>query len=726
MRRTSNAHAKGHSLRSSKSHVEELLMLIPKGKNMDKSKWISFFRLIAGALIIELIVCNFSAWKSLFYQNITVFEHIEIKGGTEINEKINQYLVPDGILTLHINDVDMTIHNLFFALDFSENTPISYTVSLTDAGNYYPYNLPEQILMPGIPKSFYTNVYPSGEVNTIIIQLTVPEGSTVIVNGIYANAHIPFLISLGRFLCILGIISLFYYLLHTDKWPKKICGTIKKQRLITTAVIVFLMGSAWFLAHINPICINPPWPHHKQYQELAEVMAEGRLYLDKEPSEDFLNVKNPYDTIYLKAEEIDYPADYVYYEGRYYVYFGIVPELLLYCPVHLLTGHHMPNYMAVFLFYCGFILAVFALYREIIKQWFNHTPYFLYLMLCILTVCCGNYLFVIARPDLYDIPIMAATMFTVAGLYFWIRGKYTKTTQSRKVHLFIGSLCMALVAGCRPQMLLFSILAVPLFWDEFILKHRVSGRASEDLSQPGYTNSSHINIDKNTISDAVGLCLPYLFVAMGIMYYNAVRFGSPFDFGAAYSLTSNDMTKRSFNMHQTLLGLWHYIFRPPVIESDFPFLQGIQISSSSYMGKLNGEYTYGGILICNAFLWILFTIRSSRKILKDKGIYTLTIASVIVTIILSVVDVTGAGILQRYMVDMIWGVWFAARLLMLAWIEKSSDRRTWKAVALFLAVVCLLQSAYGFGIVFGNGDIGMNVRLSNPELYYYLQELVKF
>ena len=43
--------------------------------------------------------------------------------------------------------------------------------------------------------------------------------------------------------------------------------------------------------------------------------------------------------------------------------------------------------MAVFLFYSGFILAVFALYREVVKQWFVNTPFFLYILACALTVC---------------------------------------------------------------------------------------------------------------------------------------------------------------------------------------------------------------------------------------------------------------------------------------------------------------------------------------------------
>lgn len=689
------------------------------GENMNKAKWIPLLRLAAAALMIELIVCNFSAWKSLFSGDKIFFENTVIRGGSKTEQETNQYLVPDGILTLSIDDVNAEIHNLRMACDFSENTPIAYTVSLTDEGNYYPYTLPEQILMPEIRRSYYTNIYPAGKVKTLEIRFTVPAESTVTVDGIYANARIPFVFSPERLLLILGVFFFIYYLAYTDKWQTAVCDGTRKQRVITAVLIFFLIGLSWFLTHVNPICISSPWPHHKQYQELAEVIAQGHFDLNADPSEGLLNADNPYDTIYLQANGIDYLADYAYYEGRYYVYFGVVPELLLYLPAYLISGHHMPNYAAVFLFYCGFILAVFALYREVIQRWFSRTPYCLYLILCTLTVCCGNYLFVIARPDLYDTPIMAANMFTAAGLMFWIKGKNAESQKSRDIRIFLGSLCMALVAGCRPQMLLFSFLAVPLFWEDFIPKRHI---ADSDRENP----TAYKLINRQTVNEAVCICLPYLCVAAGIMYYNAARFGSPFDFGATYSLTSNDMTKRSFNLHQALLGLWHYIFRPPVIESDFPFLQGIQIASASYMGKLNAEYTYGGILACNAFLWVLFSVRRSKKALQTKGIYMLAMLPIALSIILSIVDVTGAGILQRYMVDMVWGFWFAAVLLMLAWIERAADQGTLKTVALFLIIVCLLQAVYGFGVVFGNGDLSVNVRTSNPGLYYYLKELVRF
>lgn len=130
----------------------------PLEVKMKNKKWFPLLLLFVGALAIELIICNFSSWKSLFYRNRIVFENVQVDGGSETEIGPGSYLVPEGILTLHIDDVDTKVHNLFLALDFSEDTPVSYTVSLTDEGNYYPYFLPEQILMPGIRRSFYTNV----------------------------------------------------------------------------------------------------------------------------------------------------------------------------------------------------------------------------------------------------------------------------------------------------------------------------------------------------------------------------------------------------------------------------------------------------------------------------------------------------------------------------------------------------------------------------------------
>lgn len=661
--------------------------------------------LLAGVLIAEIFICNFSAVKSLFYKERVVFGSIEAGGaGVEKVEGSSGYLVGEGELIVHIPEVEQELYSLFFAVSFSEKEPVPYTVSLTDEGNYYAYELPESYIMPGVARTFYTEIYPAGKVRDINIRFRVPAGSWVSIDGICGNARIPFVISIGRMFVMLSAAGLFCLTRTTIfVWKKSGEKEHRRELMITAAAVLLLISGAWKLAHVNPICVASPWPHHKQYQELAEALAEGRVFLDMEPSEGLLQAENPYDTIYLQANSIDYRADYAYYGGKYYVYFGVVPVLLLYLPCYLLTGHHMPNYIAVFLFYSGFILAVFALYREIIKRWFSKTPFPVYLILSGLTVCCGNYLFVIARPDLYDTPIMAAAMFTAAGLWLWIRGKYEEGMQ-KNICFLSGSLCMALVAGCRPQMLLFSALAIPLFWEEVIKGRKLFSRSS--------------------IRQTLCICIPYVGVAAGIMYYNYARFGSPVDFGAAYSLTSNDMTKRGFNLHQALLGIWHYFLQPPLLGSDFPFLNGNQIQSAAYMGRLNAEYTYGGILACNAFTWVLVSVGRWSGELKKKGIFALVLLSMGISLVISLVDVTGAGILQRYMVDMVWGVWFAAVLLVLLIVEKTQNTKYYRTIITILVIAVLLQAAYGFGVVMGNGDLSVNVRSSNPELYYRIKSLL--
>lgn len=693
-------------------------MMSGKGKwkawGRGRKPWEAWLVLLAMAFAAEIFLFNFSAWRSLFARDGMEFRDIRVEGGAKVASDISKepaYETAEGLLTLYIDDLvnDRKIHNLRMELAVSEpGTMIPYTVSLSDEGNYYPYSLPERIWAPGLVKTHYVRLHPAGKVSGMSIQLTVPAGCLVAVESVCANVRAPFAFRLVRVVLAWVALLLTYYAravgrgsMEAGKW----IGS-GRQRAVTAAAILLLIGMAWALTQVNPICVESPWPHHKQYQELAEALADGKVSLAAQPSEELLQAENPYDTIYLQANGIPYQADYAFYEGKYYVYFGIVPELLLYLPCYLLTGRHLPNYMAVFLFYSGFILAVFALYREVVKQWFVNTPFFLYILACALTVCSGNYLFVIARPDLYDTPIMAANMFTAAGLWLWIKGKYTLHPKHKKIAYLSGSLCMALVAGCRPQMLLFSFLAVPLFWEETVKRRELFG--------------------KRNLLETFSICLPYALVAAGIMYYNAIRFGSPFDFGAAYSLTSNDMTKRTFSLHQALLGVWHYFLKPPVVESEFPFLQGIQIASGTYMGRLNAEYTYGGILVCNAFAWLLALLGREKRILKHKGIYAFALVNLAASAALGVVDVTGAGILQRYMVDMVWGILFVSVFVLFSLWEVSNGAGRRRSFMMLLGGICVLQGLYGLGVVMGNGDLSVNVLGSNPELYYYLKSLLMF
>lgn len=63
-------------------------------------------------------------------------------------------------------------------------------------------------------------------------------------------------------------------------------------------------------------------------------------------------------------------------------------------------------------------------------------------------------------PTFYSLPIALALAFTVWGLYFWLHGRSSERAWG---WYLAGSLCMALVVACRPQFIVFSLLAFPLF-----------------------------------------------------------------------------------------------------------------------------------------------------------------------------------------------------------------------------------------------------------------------
>ena len=54
------------------------------------------------------------------------------------------------------------------------------------------------------------------------------------------------------------------------------------------------------------------------------------------------------------------------------------------------------------------------------------------------------------------------------------------------------------------------------------------------------------------------------------MLYNNTRFNSPFDFGANYNLTTNDMTKRGFIFDRFAMGINTYLFQLPSFQPIFP------------------------------------------------------------------------------------------------------------------------------------------------------------
>ena len=67
-----------------------------------------------------------------------------------------------------------------------------------------------------------------------------------------------------------------------------------------------------------------------------------RTFFGNFEKQEFLQLENPYDALNRDSDLINRDEDYLwdaaYYNGKFYVYFGILPVLVIFLPFYLITG----------------------------------------------------------------------------------------------------------------------------------------------------------------------------------------------------------------------------------------------------------------------------------------------------------------------------------------------------------------------------------------------------
>lgn len=454
-----------------------------------------------------------------------------------------------------------------------------------------------------------------------------------------------------------------------------------------------------------------------QYGALAHSLLNGRLDLQRDPPAAMAEMQNPYDTAARQSAAPDALWDVAYYQGRYYVYFGIVPCLLFQLPFELLTGvPDLPPSLAMIVMAWLLILAVFGLVRQAAQRWFPSASAAACLLAAAGIAGGSQVYYLLLRPSVYEYAILCGAAFVLLALWQWLCAANTPVQHHGKImlHMALGSLCMALVAGCRPQMELFAVLCLPIFWPQYIRQKRLRS--------------------KQGMTEAIAFVLPVILVALGLMAYNAARFGSPFDFGANYNLTSNDMTHRGFRIGRLAPALFTYFLSLPVVQAVFPYLAGTKMQTN-FMGMTITEVFYGGALVSLPLLWAFAALPLlRRRMAKQKDLRAMVLLPVLLAVVLAALDCQMAGVLYRYLSDYLTPLLFAAALVWL-WAESVLAPRVQAAASgsTLHTVQHMLQGAmlaavavgicYNFCVYFAAepGLLGQN-----PALYQNISRLVQF
>ena len=645
------------------------------------------------SLFTEVFVYNFRAIQSFEYKERSFLEHAEVYCDHITQD--GEYVTREGLppIVIEMIGIDERIENIRFKASAhkynGETIDIPVKIEATDKANeLYITSMPKRTLYGSNDASTYIPMQLRGNTDKLKITISSAAFMRVTIEELSINSPKPFDFDCTRMLLIFAIALALYLIRPSSPLYEIKLRSSKLQLLLTSfivlAQILFIYSIIASTGHFKELIAS----HQAQYQQLAESFRHGVLHLETEVPQFLLEMENPYDYALRTAQKQSYYWDAALYDGHYYVYFGAVPAALLYLPYNLITNKALPNDIAIFIFAILLIIGCFALVRQIIKRYFpnKNISYLTYILLSLLLTNTSGLLYIASYPDMYSVPIIAALAFTTCGLSLWLAALSSR--RARAIKLALGSLCMALVAGCRPNMLLFSFLFFPFFFGEII-------RALREKRV----------FKKESIINAVAFATPYVIVAAVVMWYNYARFGSPIDFGANYNLTTNDMTSRGFVWERMGVAAFSYLLQPPKITSAFPFIRFSDFDST-YMGVTIRETTYGGLFSYSPFLWIAFLIPRFKKTLSRYKLLIPAVMLIAFGVITSLLDAQLAGILQRYFSDFSLMFYLGALIVFLAVLADTENEEKRKDMHKILLVCMAVAFIYQLLLYLRNAYLG--------------------
>lgn len=384
------------------------------------------------------------------------------------------------------------------------------------------------------------------------------------------------------------------------------------------------------------------------YALLADSILAGSVSIDGLPVDPkLLEMENPYSPLERWRLGVHYFHDFAFYGGKYYVYFGIVPALLLFLPYQWLTGLPLATYHSTQIFAAFAVCGIFALFFLLCKEFFKKLPFSLYLVASVV-FSLVSVSFAIMHGNQYSTAVVSGVCFEVWSLYFFVRaGWHESSARGRMWHLFWGSLCGALVFGCRPPIGLANVALIPVLVRLWCLFPELTWK-------------------RRTARFLLAM-MPYLMAAMALMFYNHARFGSPFEFGVKYNLTEFDATAFKFDFARSINMVIVYLFMFPMTSSEFPFV--------TFLGRRFS--IFGGVFFNYPILLLVFLLasRAIYGVLKGCQLYWLSASLVVGALAVLGLDVCAAPwwLHERNKMDFYFLLAIASFMALCAYYEASSE-----------------------------------------------------
>lgn len=491
-------------------------------------------------------------------------------------------------------------------------------------------------------------------------------------------AMITLLAVAAGFFILSGMIDKKYYrlylaigiaLVYAFRPKSAIHHTTCEKKSLDKTVIAAIIAAITIFTCVIPMDKLPLWNgeipgHRNQYELMAESILEGRIDFDYKEEDQLASLKNPYDPEERKAAGVSYHWDHAYYEGNYYMYFGVVPVFLVFIPYNLLTGGlPLTTYNATQIFVAFIIAGIFMLFYLLARLFFKKLPFSVYLALSVAFSVMSVW-YSIAEPALYCTAITSAIALMVWSMYFFVRAVWGETRENKQI-LFaaIGALLGALAFGCRPPIALANIVVIPMLV-VFLKQRKFSFKLLGKLALAA---------------------LPYVVVGVLLMMYNYARFNDPFEFGQAYQLTVADQHLYKVKLNsETIIRVINesgkYFFNVGTLNAQFPYIRTTSLF-----------YNFPILVMC------LGICRGGAiKDMKKTKMFPLVITLLISVFVITAMDIVWSPyLLERYRMDIYFLMGIACFTIIGFWYNSCSEekRRVLASVAVVFAIFTVM-SAY--------------------------------
>jgi len=547
---------------------------------------------------------------------------------------------------LIISDINQKIRTIYLK-PYTEDIRLKMfdiSISYRDENQLFTQ---DQSIIIGYEPSYHISLGAMGIVDSISVQV---HNEGVVIQEISFNTPLPWVFMMPRVL-LLSVVLIISFV-----WKNYMLSNImfklesKKQKFVSISILalfivmlffamVFSTDIGWNPGADNSLHWNPSRSGQNGLNDLmTDSILEGKTYLGVGVDESLINATRPYNITYREENNVVSRWDHVYFEGKYYSYFGIIPVLLLHIPFLLTTGRYVSVAGATFIYSVMASIGIYLLWKELVRKYIKDIPYTLYLAALISALFGSNIMLLTVKGGIYESAIASAFMFAVWGLFFIFRS--VRNLSFDKINyaaLFFGCSGLALAVGCRPTYMFYSLL-VPVVLFPII-------RACFPLK--GFLTDKRAVI--TSLNCLAAVIIPYITIGSGLMWYNYTRFGSVIEFGITYHITIENTAVLTdvgaLGVIQRIIdGFFSFFFTSFTIKPEFPF-----IFTNNALGFFQGRYTRYCLIGLLAFpvTWFSAYIYKMRR---DK-LFPVILSFIAVGLI--IIGFTGGlvGVLGRHTVD---------------------------------------------------------------------------